>query len=69
MRPAGVLLYEVGFTVLLFFDAYLLLCFFNGTQQEGKCQHEKMSRRHQCIKRWRHHASVHKTVATPHVGV
>ena len=68
MRPAGVLLYEVDFTVLLSFVAYLLLCFFNGTQQEGKCQDEKMSRHRRCIRRWRHRASVHKTVATQRIG-
>ena len=32
------------------------------------CQDEKMSRRRRCIRRWRHRASVHKTVATPRVS-
>jgi len=32
------------------------------------CQDEKMSRRRRCIRRWRHRASVHKTVATTQRG-
>jgi len=43
MRLAGICFDEVDFTVLLFFCCLLAapLC-FNGTQQEGKCQDEKM---------------------------